>query len=680
MNGVAITIMILEAIAIGVLVFLLVRNNKSSKKIMDNAQQIVNGKLDVDDIRISGAETNSTVVAGAFNAIKSNLMTFVESTKGNVTVLSDAIDVLSNSVDANQEANEQIADGVTSVAVKAGEQLELVRDNLKIIENNNIHLADIQHEMNRIENVLNDTVEQSQKGTLNLEGYKKDVAAVSDGLASVHGVLEDFNHEIAQIEEVGDFIIDVSEQLMLLAFNASIEAARAGEAGKGFAVVADEMNEMSVKTKEGMGTINQIVNEIKESSALINECIQNCDKTFGESRNTFELVNESFGTISVHATDVQEKMGDISKRFGEISRNSDASKKKATNLYDASVSISDSTHEIAAASEMTAAESSQIAHNVEELRGMLVGIQNLLKQFNTAVVPVEKDRANKVKILVLSMLDNDFWYGVRRGVNYAIQELSVHNADVEFIPCMGDTIDQNVTMAANRCVSEKIDALVLPGFLAGENPLIKKAVGQGTKVFTFNCDCSSEIGRLACFSPDSKEAGMMAAKSIEKQMNKNANVGMIYGDETVPGYRDRKAGFMEYLERAKGIKVVNSIQVKDSEEDAYQAAMKLLRDNPEMNVIYYITGTPLAVAKAIEDSKKVGKVSLVCFDHNKEIFDYIKKGVILASVGQDAFGQGHDPIIWAYNHIVTGQVLPAEIISCRSSVVDKDNVNNLIEA
>lgn len=680
MSGVLIVLVILETIAIGVLVFLMLRRNKSNKKIMDNAQEIVKGKLDVDDIRINGGESNSTVMAGAFNAIKNNLMTFVESTKGNVIVLSDAIDLLSNSIEANQNASEQIADGVSTVAIKAMEQLELMRDNLGIIDANNVHLSNIQKEIEVISNVLDDTVEISRIGVNNLEGYKKDVAAVSDGLGSVNGVLEEFNHEIAQIEEVGDFIIDVSEQLMLLAFNASIEAARAGEAGKGFAVVADEMNEMSIKTKEGMGTINQIVNQIKESSILINECIESCQNTFAESKSTFELVNKSFGSISSYSSNVQKKMQGISKQFGDISNNSVLSKRKATNLYDASVSISDSTHEIAAASEMSAAESSQIAQNTEELRGMLVGIQNLLKQFNTAVVPVEQNRDKKVRIIVLSMLDNDFWYGVRRGVNYAKQELSNHNAEIEYIPCMGDTIEQNVTYAANKCMDEGIDALVLPGFLAGENVLIRKVVEKGTKVFTFNCDCAPMIGRVACFSPDSKEAGQMAAKSIIKHKGKGANIGILYGDETVPGYRDRKSGFMEQISSNKNVKVITTMEVIDSEEDAYNKAMQMIAANPSLDVIYYVTGTPLAVARAIEDSNKVGQISLVCFDHSKEIYEYIRKGVILASIGQDAFGQGHEPIIWAYNNIVTGQALPGELISIRSSVVDMDNVNTLVEA
>ena len=71
---------------------------------------------------------------------------------------------------------------------------------------------------------------------------------------------------------------------------------------------------------------------------------------------------------------------------------------------------------------------------MDALGGMLTGIQNLLKQFNTSIVPVDKERSKIVKIAFLSMLDNDFWYGVRRGVFYAQKELKGKNVIVEYTP------------------------------------------------------------------------------------------------------------------------------------------------------------------------------------------------------------------------------------------------------
>ena len=93
-DGVFIAIIIVEALAILALAGVLIAKNMAHQKIMSKAQEIVQGKLNVEDIQVNGSENMSAVMASAFNSIKSNLMTFVEATKGNVVVLSDAIDTL----------------------------------------------------------------------------------------------------------------------------------------------------------------------------------------------------------------------------------------------------------------------------------------------------------------------------------------------------------------------------------------------------------------------------------------------------------------------------------------------------------------------------------------------------------------------------------------------------------
>ena len=672
---------VIEGILILGLLFQIYRERKSRKLIMKKAELIVKGKLDVEDIKLEGQDSGSAVMASAFNSIKSNLMTFVEATKGNVVVLSDAMDVLSKSVNANQVGNEQIAESVCSVAEKSGEQLDLVKANLALIESNNEQMNEIEKAMSRIQRVLNETVSVSQNGLTNLESYEHDVDIISEDLAKINLILANFNADIKKIEEVGDFIIDISDQLRLLAFNASIEAARVGQAGKGFAVVASEMNDMSVKTKEGMDTINQIVQEIIHSSTLVNDSIVNCENTFNESRNTFEEVNTSFRAINENASNIHEGMNGIAEKITVIAQNSDVSKNQASELYNASVSISESTHEIAAISEETAAESSQLGENVESLGSMLTGIQNLLRQFSTAVVPVEKDRAKKVKIYAFSMLDNDFWYGLRRGIYYAQKELATRNAEVLYFPLglNGVDLDEQVRELVETAIADEADAICLPGFLGGANPQLMSAIRKGITVIAINCDFGPEIKRMACFSSNEQEAGVLAAKATEKYLSKGGTIGLIRGDQTVGSYVLREKKFEQYFSSKKNIRIVDKKEVLDNAEDAYKKSMAMLRENPDLDVIYTVTGTPLSVVKAIEDSGRRGKTKVVCFDHSPEIYEAVKKGLIAAAVGQDAFGQGHDPIIWAYNNIVTGIPLPNEQMTCRMSVVDKDNVDTLVK-
>ncbi|MBP5608802.1 MAG: substrate-binding domain-containing protein [Lachnospiraceae bacterium] len=613
--------------------------------------------------------------------IQANLMTFVEATKVNVVTLSDAINVLSQSVDANSRGNEQIANSATSVAEKTAEQLELVKDNLNLIEENNNNMRNIDSALREISSMLDETVEESNHGISRVEELDRDMKTMSNDLRRINEILSKFNSEIERISEVGDFIIEIVDQLQLLALNASIEAARAGEAGRGFSVVANEMNSMSAKTREGMETISDILTEITDSSRMVNESIGNCTETYNKSNMAFSSVSDSFGTINNSSHQIHKKINGISSLFGIMNDNSDKSRIKAENLFDTAEAISENTHEIAAVSEEVAAESIKIGTNTENLDNMLTGIRTLLKQYNTSIVPTTRHSSRQIKILSMSMLDNDFWYGVRKGVLYAQKELEDCKAVVEYVPIIpGElSLDEIVINAIRSAIDRSFDGIVFPGFLGGANRYFKEAASKGIKIMAYNCDCSSEIPRIACLRPDSLEPGILGAKAADKKTEGHGSVLMLTGDRSVGVNVERSDGFRKQLKNYKGIKVCDELTVPDNADGVYKIAKEGLSANPDANIVFLTNGFPLPVAQAIKDSGRKGKTSLICFDHNQEIFREIKAGVISAAIGQDSFGQGHDPIVWLYNHIVDGQKLD-EFIPCKLSVVDSSNVDSLVEA
>ena len=107
-------------IAAGVLVFVL--NAKKQEKIADSAKQMAKGKINLDDIPVSGTSSKNDVIAGGLNLIKSNLLTFVESTKQNTVVLADAIEKLTGNMEANKAGTEHIAENTIEVEERTGQQ------------------------------------------------------------------------------------------------------------------------------------------------------------------------------------------------------------------------------------------------------------------------------------------------------------------------------------------------------------------------------------------------------------------------------------------------------------------------------------------------------------------------------------------------------------------------------
>lgn len=114
---------------------------------------------------------------------------------------------------------------------------------------------------------------------------------------------------------------------------------------------------------------------------------------------------------------------------------------------------------------------------------------------------------------------------------------------------------------------------------------------------------------------------------------------------------------------------------KDKADTAYSQAQDFMNSNPDLSAIYVTAGGPFGAAKAVEDAGKGGDIKIVCYDFVDETMDFVKKGVITGTLGQDPFAQGHDPAIRLYNYLVGGIVPSAARLLTRADFVTKDNID-----
>ena len=635
--------------------------------------------LGVADVVISGDDTLSKL-ARDINRIKSNFNAFIESTKGNLNVLTDVVNTMINSTKENEIGSEQTSSSINIVAGKANEQLELVKDNLNIIESNDAQLNEIDANLNNIVLALNESVSHCRDGIGTLEQYESNMNIISDELHSCINILTDFNEEIVKVNSIGELVIDINEQLNLLALNASIEAARAGEAGKGFAVVANEMSVMSERTLENITAINDILGKIIESSKNVTASINNCDETFKNSSNVFMNLSSSFRAIDSQSVSINESMADIMGKYHNISENSNISRSKAENIISASEAISDSTLNISSASQENAAISLTISESVGSLEKLLVNINGVLRQFSNEIRPVKDNPKKRVKIAFFSMLDNYFWYSIKSGVNYAQRVLADKNADIVYYYYENSDAEKRFPSDVQRCIDESFDAIIYPGFMQKADSIMKQAVSKGIEIFTYNCDCDPSIKRVCCYSPDENKAGEYAAKEIRKIVGDKGDVMVMMGEQIVSLNKQRYESFRKYLQtNCKGINIVDSFVVYNNPQETYQKVVEHLKKNSGVKAIFNTTGMQIQLAKAIEDTHNAGKVKAVVYDHNDEIFEYIKKGVIGAAIGYEPFNQGYEPIILMYNHLVTKQPFETTNIECKSNIVTEENVEYMIQ-
>ena len=671
---------VLEALIIVGLLLYIVLDDVHKRALMKQANLIKKRRMDLDDIEFDADRRDAlAALAGALNVIKNNMLTFLESTKGNVVILSDAIDVLSGGADLNREGSQRISESLSNVVEKVEEQLELVKSCLDLIENNTGKMTEIDASVTEIGRLLSETVESCKNGVSSMEKYENNMTTVSENLDRSEKILEEFTDKINEINEIGAFIVSISESLKMLALNASIEAARVGSAGSGFAVVAKEMGVMSAKTQQGIGTINGILDNVIESSDQVTREIQNSVEMFDESRKEFDSISASFRAIDQQSGVINDKMRGILSEIDEITRNSIVTKERAEQAYVTSEEITSGTQDISQVSEQTSEVSKNIIENAENLNLMLRSLEQLLKQFTTAVEPVKKKAPKKVKIGVFCIDDNEFWHSVRRGVIYAKKELEAYGVIVRyaFFSRWNDMTSQMPGLM-DRMIKEDFDGYVMPGFFVGTvQGRITELLQQGKKVYLLNSDTEDKSLRNAVFQMDTADAAVLAAKIMANALGKKGKVALLEASREMVANCIRSDTFLDYVEDNYRKINIDIIHGEYEQDLAYRQMVAYLKENPDVNGIYVTTGTAEVTAKAVEESGL--KVKLVVYDHSQDIFRYVKKGIVVSAIGQDPFGQGHDPVVWMYNSIVTGEALPSEYMKCRSNMVDKTNVDNLIE-
>jgi methyl-accepting chemotaxis protein/ribose transport system substrate-binding protein len=637
--------------------------------------------LNISDIILSKAK-GLEMLCIAFNDMKFNLLSFIELTKTNIVVISDAVDKVTKSIDNSLKGNEQIAASMADLAEKSQEQLKNAKDTLDSISNVDERVKSIEDSLADIEKSIKEVVDSTTEGNENLDKYYHQMNVITNNLSNTSVSIEQLNHELEKINNLGELITRITDQLKMLSLNASIESAKAGESGIGFSVVAAEMNKLSDETGKSIKKIKMLLSNVSASSENVKNSIANSIENYNLSKDLFSQIKKSFYAIK-NNTDILS--GDIDKVYSEasiISNSTHEVKEKSQYFLNISDKISSASKDVAAVTQEEVAGSEVITTNISSLQDMLYEIEKLVRRFKTSVTPVEKDSIKKLKIAFLSPLDHEFWVGVRQGALYAKKELAMKNVQVEYVAFTQNAWD-NILNAFEEFVNKDFDGIIAPAFSEQIVPLIDIASQKNIPVMIFNSDVAVSSKRIAYFGPNINEAGTLAADFMVKALNGRGNVAIIRGAD-IYIYRTRIEGIKERLKSIKRIKLVADIEGYDVDEGftdndtVYNEVKNLLRQNPNIHGIF-ITGLGVrGAARAVKELNMVGEIKIVCFDFDREIFELIKEGAVYASIGQDPFGQGHDPIVYLYNYLVDNKKLESQVIWTRTDVVYENNVNDLI--
>ena len=139
--------------------------------------------------------------------------------------------------------------------------VESISRQANILASSSQEMASSSEEANASSEELSSVSQQISKGA------QSQSEILNKTLKQMEAMQKKFSDKIGGIKVTSELIETISNQVNMLALNASIEAARAGEYGGGFAVVADNIRRLADDTKSSVYRVNTIIDDLTTSIA-----------------------------------------------------------------------------------------------------------------------------------------------------------------------------------------------------------------------------------------------------------------------------------------------------------------------------------------------------------------------------------------------------------------------------
>jgi ribose transport system substrate-binding protein len=239
-------------------------------------------------------------------------------------------------------------------------------------------------------------------------------------------------------------------------------------------------------------------------------------------------------------------------------------------------------------------------------------------------------------LAVVTNNPSDYWTICRKGVEAAQRQTP--NVSVQFVMPDDGTV---------RTQKQDIDDLIAKGVKgiavspvdpANETEYLN-GVAKKVALITMDSD-APQSDRLCYLGTDNHAAGLMAGRLIREALPHGGQIMLFVGLEKAQNARERIQGVWDAL-RGSQIRILG---VLDDDADHARAKANVSDTLARYPHIAGLVGiwsyNGPAIASAVQDAHKAGRVKIVAFDQEEQTLDGVQSGVIYAAVAQQPYDFG----------------------------------------
>lgn len=281
-------------------------------------------------------------------------------------------------------------------------------------------------------------------------------------------------------------------------------------------------------------------------------------------------------------------------------------------------------------------------------------VQALDYKPNKAGIVLAAQKKNLKLGVVLLGLSTPFYDDVLIGVQSKATELEGYNCSVLIRQTEYD-LNQQLD-AIEELLVEGINGLAISPY---NDALIRDKINelyaQGIPVVTLNTDIENSR-RIAYVGSNFYRSGETAAGLMHLMTKGTIYVGIVSGSQNILCHTERIAGFRSVIQSYHNIHIVDTVTNNDDEVESYELTTGLLTTHPEINALYFSAGGVYGGCRAVLSAGRDKDMTIITNDMVDTTRDYMEKGLIAATICQQPFLQGYNPLSILFTYLTTGEL------------------------
>ena len=291
--------------------------------------------------------------------------------------------------------------------------------------------------------------------------------------------------------------------------------------------------------------------------------------------------------------------------------------------------------------------------------------------------------ADEKYFLITANVQVPYWQTAKAGFAQAASELKVRS---EFAG--PDNYDPHAEQQAfEAALSQKPTGILVS---AADPQLLKddidKAIAMGIPVLTIDSDAAGSK-RLFLIGTNNYRAGLAGGQRLAKELHGKGNV-VVFTMPEQTNLKERLQGYEDALQTSPGIKISRVVDIKGDPRIAFDTASEILgKERTKVEGFVCLEALAGKEVATVLSNNGVKDKALIAMDTDADTLDWIRKGVIAATISQKPYSMAYVGLMMLdhlYHHKLPSldrdwtkdsfAPIPA-FVDTGSSLIDKSNVD-----